>query len=201
MDQLPTMYAERTQAADGFARRAFTVHDVRRMIDVGVIGEEERIELIEGDITVLSPKPIAHERIKSALNLAMLRMTSDYLMVAVAPTLQLTETVLIDPDIAVFPRSAFRPSAAGFAALDPGEACLIVEIAASNLPYDRSLKARLYARHNVREFWVIDANKSVTWVHTDPVDDGWGSIAERGPDEILTTSAPPGFAIRVHAIG
>jgi hypothetical protein len=43
MDQLPTLYAESTRAADGFARGVFTVHDVRRMIDVGVIGEEERI--------------------------------------------------------------------------------------------------------------------------------------------------------------
>jgi Uma2 family endonuclease len=201
MDQLPTMYAEWTRAADGFARRAFTVHDVRRMIDVGVIGEDERIELIEGDITVLSPKPFAHERIKSALSLAMLRMASDYLMVAVAPTLQLTETVLVDPDIAIFPRSAFRPSAAGFAALDPGEARLIVEIAASNLPYDRSLKARLYARHYVCECWVIDANESVTWVHTDPVEDGWGSIIERKPNETLTTAGLPGLAIRLDAIG
>jgi Uma2 family endonuclease len=147
MEQLPTMYAESTRAADGFARRAFTVRDVRRMIDVGVIGERERIELIEGDITVLSPKPIAHERIKSALSVDMLRLKPDHLMVAVACTLQLTDTVLIDPDIAIFPRSAFQPSAAGFAALDPGEACLIIEIAAARLSYDRILKSRIYARH------------------------------------------------------
>jgi Uma2 family endonuclease len=200
MDQLLTLYAETTRAADGFARRAFTVRDVRRMIDVGVIGEEERIELIEGDITVLSPKPVAHERIKCALSLAMLRVAPDDLMVAVAPTLQLTETVLIDPDIAIFPRSAFRPSAAGFAALDLGEAYLIVEIAASNVPYDRTLKSRLHARHDTREFWVIDANERVTWVHTNPAEDGWGSIIERKPDETLTTPALPGFAIRLDAI-
>jgi len=201
MEQLPTMYAESTRAADGFARRAFTVRDVRRMIDVGVIGEQERIELIEGDITVLSPEPVAHERIKSPLSMAMLRVAPDSLMVAVSHTLQLTETVLIDPDIAIFPRSSFRPSAAGFAALDPGDAYLIVEIAASSLSYDRSLKSRLYARHDTREFWVIDASERVTWVHTNPGEDGWGSIIERQPDETLKTPAVPGFSIRLDAIG
>jgi hypothetical protein len=43
-----------------------------------------------------------------------------------------------------------------------------------------------------REFWVIDANERVTWVHTNPRKDGWGSVVERRPDETLTTSAIPG---------
>jgi Uma2 family endonuclease len=88
----------------------------------------------------------------------------------------------------------------GFANLEPADAVLVIEIAHSSLAYDRGLKARLYARHRVREFWVIDANERVTWVHTNPAEDGWGSIVERKPNETLTTQAVPGFSIRLDAI-
>jgi Uma2 family endonuclease len=201
MDQFLTMYPESTRTADGFARRAFTVHDVRRMIDAGVIGEEERIELIEGDITVLSPKPIAHERIRSALNIAIARALPDDLMLGIETSLRLTAKTLLEPDLAIFPRRVFENPVSGFANLEPTDALLVIEVAHSSIAYDKGLKARLYARHRVREFWVIDANECVTWVHTGPADDGWGSIIERRPDETLTTPALPGFAIRLDAIG
>ena len=63
--------------------------------------------------------------------------------------------------------------------------------------YDRNVKARLYARHGIREFWVIDANEGITWIHTGPSGDGWSSVAERGPSDPLTTSALPGLTIRL----
>jgi Uma2 family endonuclease len=75
-----------------------------------------------------------------------------------------------------------------------------VEIAASRMNYDRGVKARLYARHGIQEFWVIDANERVTWVHTGPQGDGWSWIAERAPDETLTTAALPGFPIQLSSI-
>ena len=62
-----------TQSAEGLPRRAFTVADIRRMIDAGVIGEDERIELVEGEIVVMSAKGYAHELIKNALIVAIVR--------------------------------------------------------------------------------------------------------------------------------
>ena len=76
---------------------------------------------------------------------------------------------------------------------------LLIEIAASSLAYDRKLKARLYARHGIREYWVIDANKSVTWIHTGASGDGWSSIVERGPQDTLATPALPNFSVRLGA--
>ena len=84
-----------------------------------------------------------------------------------------------------------------FAQPRPEDVLLLIEIAASSLAYDRRLKARLYARHGIREYWVIDARKSVTWIHTSPTAEGWGSIVERGPQEALTTAALPKFSIRL----
>ena len=103
---------------------------------------------------------------------------------------------MLEPDVSVFPKTLFKKSTS-FVHLDYGEAQLIIEVAASSLAYDKALKSRLYARHGVREFWVIDANTGTTWVHTGPKGEGWSSIVERGPHEALTTSALPGFSVRL----
>jgi Uma2 family endonuclease len=186
-----------TRAAEGFPRRAFTVEDIARMIEAGIIGEDEKFELIEGEIVMAAAKGIVHERIKSALTIAVVHALPDRLTVGVEATLRLTDTIMLEPDIAVFPKEVFKKSAAGFARLDPGEAHLVLEVAASSLAYDKGLKARLYARHRVREFWVVDANELTTFVHTGPNGDGWSSVLRYGPDETLTTTALPGLSIRL----
>lgn len=189
-----------TTAAEGFPRRAFTVDDIGRMIEAGIIGEDEKFELIEGEIVMMASKGIAHERIKSALNIAVVRSLPDDLTMGVEVTLRLADTIMLEPDIAVFPKGLFRKSSTGFARLDPGEACLVIEVAASSLAYDKGLKARLYTRHRVREFWVIDANERTTFVHTGPNGDGWSSIVKYGPQDMLTASAVPGLSIRLAEI-
>jgi Uma2 family endonuclease len=189
-----------TQAAEGLPRREFTVEDIRRMTEAGIFAEDENFELVEGELVVMATKGIAHERIKSALNVALARALPEDLLLGVETSLRMTAKTLLEPDLAIFPKRVFANPVSGFANLEPADAVLIIEIAHSSLAYDRGLKARLYARHRVREFWVIDANERLTWIHTDPADNGWSSIVERRPNEILTTSALPGFAIRLDAI-
>src|SRR5690242_1835181 len=109
----PAMNVAVTTAAEGLPRRAFTVEDISRMIEAGVIGEDEKFELIEGEIVVMAAKGIAHERIKSALTIAIARALPDHLTMGVEATLRLTNTVMLEPDIAVFPKDLFNKSAAG----------------------------------------------------------------------------------------
>jgi Uma2 family endonuclease len=118
-----------TTAAEGFLRRAFTVDDISRMIEAGIISEDEKFELIEGEIVMMAAKGIAHEPIKSALIVAIARALPDHLTLGAETTLRLTNTILLEPDIAVFPKELFRKSASGFAQLDPGEAHLVIEVA------------------------------------------------------------------------
>ena len=188
-----------TTAAEGFPRRAFTVEDIGRMIDAGVIHQDERFELVEGEIVVMAAEGAARERIKSALTVAISRALPDHLTIAVEATLRLSDTIMLEPDVAVFSKDLFNKSTS-FVHLDRGEGLLIIEVAASSFAYDKDLKARLYARHGVREFWVIDANNRTTWVHAGPIGDEWSSITLRGPHEALTTSALPGFSLRLGGI-
>src|SRR5438270_4074755 len=103
-----------TTAAEGLPRRVFTVEDVSRMIEAGILREDERFELVEGEIVMMAAKGIMHERMKSALNIAVVRALPDHLGVEI--TLRLTDTVMLEPDIAVFPKELLtrhRPDSPG----------------------------------------------------------------------------------------
>jgi Uma2 family endonuclease len=186
-----------TRAAEGYPRRAFTVDDISRMIEAGVIGEEENFELIEGDLVVMAAKHVGHDGIKNELTMALAKSAPDGVFIAIECSLQLAKDILVEPDIAVISRAVYAAERKTFARPRPEDVPLLIEIAASSLAYDRGVKARLYARHGIREFWVIDADKRVTFVHTGPSGETWSSIVEHGPRDVLTTSAAPGFSIRL----
>jgi Uma2 family endonuclease len=186
-----------TRGAEGFPRRAFSVDDIRRMIDIGLIGPEENFELIEGEIVPMQAKSVAHDNIKHALILALARAVPDGMYVGVEATIPLARDILLEPDLAIISRSVYKADPRSFAQPQAKDVLLLIEVAVSSLAYDRKVKARLYARHGIREFWVIDANERITWVHTGPAGEGWSSIVERGPQETLTTEALPGFSIRL----
>jgi Uma2 family endonuclease len=189
-----------TRAGDSFPRRAFTVGDIRRMIEIGVIGEDEKFELIEGDLVMAASKSVAHDNIKNALLLAFAKAVPEGFFVGVESTLQLADNILVEPDLSLISRAIYKADPKGFARPRAEDVLLVVEVAVSSMAYDRKVKARLYARHGIREFWVIDAHERVTWVHTGPTGDTWSSIVERGRSETLTTPVLPGFAIKLGAI-
>jgi Uma2 family endonuclease len=181
-------------------RRAFNVEDIRRMINAGVLSEDEKIELVEGEIVVMGAKGYAHEMIKMALVKAFIEAAPADISIGVEMTIQFSSVSLFEPDIAVIPTSRIVKSDANFVSVEYGGCSLLVEVAASTLNYDRGRKARQYARFGAQEFWVVDTNERVTWIHSGASDNGWASVVKRTADETLTTPALPRLAIRLSDI-
>ena len=180
-----------TRAADGFDRRAFTVDEILRMQDAGIISEDENFELIEGEIVPMHAKTHVHELIKSALSIGIARALPDRLWLGIETTIYLSPNTFVEPDLVVYPKGIKLEEVKG------SDILLSIEVALTSLPYDRGLKAALYARHGFKELWVIDAANRRTFVHQGPKSGGWRSIAERGPEGALTLPALPGFSIRL----
>jgi Uma2 family endonuclease len=183
-----------TRALDGFPRRRFTVADCLRMEAAGIIGPDERYELIEGEIRPLSPKHHAHERIKLALNRALARYLPDSLQLGVETSVYLADDTFVDPDLSVFPIEI--PTEEVRAA----DMLLAIEVAATSLRFDKGPKAKLYARHGLGELWVIDAATGVTFIHTGPGPRGYGRIDEVAPDAELASPSLPGFSFRIAGV-
>jgi len=143
-------------------RRAFTVDEVLRMQEAGIIGEDENFELIEGEIVPMGPKFAAHELVKSALSMSVARNCPADLWLGFETSIFLSPTTFVEPDICLYRRGIASDKLRG------QDLLLVVEVAASSLNYDRGLKAQLYARYGVRELWVVDAATRKTFIHRKP---------------------------------
>jgi Uma2 family endonuclease len=188
------MRGQVTRAAEGFDRRAFTVAEILRMQDAGIISEDENFELIEGEIVPMQAKSHVHELIKVALTIAIARALPDHLWMGVESTTYLSLNTFVEPDLTIYPKGLTLETVKG------GDILLAIEVAATSLAYDRGLKAELYARHGVNEFWVVDAARRATFVHQGPEGRGWRSIVERGPQDVLAIAALPDFSMRLATI-
>jgi Uma2 family endonuclease len=178
-----------TQAAEGLSRRAFTVADVERMVEVGVIAPDERLEIIGGEIVPMSPKGNRHEAIKVAIALLWGRRCPDGFAFAQETGLRLDDFTYLEPDFIVFSRTVELASLTG------PDILLAVEVADSSLGYDLGRKAKIYADYGVQELWVINAARRVVHTHLGAGRGGYAWTAERSAAERLEpTHAPREFA-------
>jgi Uma2 family endonuclease len=180
-----------TRAAEGFDRRAFSVAEVLRMQEAGIISDEENFELIEGEIVPMQAKTHVHELIKSALNIGLVRALPDPLWLGVESTMYLSTNTFVEPDLVIYPRGIKLEEVKG------PDIVLAIEVALTSLKYDRGLKAQIYSRYGVRELWVIDASRRHTHIHTGPGAGVWGRVIERAPEDALTCAAIPGFSLKL----
>ena len=183
-----------TQAAEGFPRRAFSVKDVLRMQKTGVIGPDEKFELVEGEIVPMQSKTHVHELIKSDLTFKLVRAMPDDLWPGIESSMYLSDRTILEPDLVVYKRGLKLETIRG------PDIILAIEVALTTFAYDRGLKASLYARYGVQELWVIDAKKRRTYVHKSASEKGWGAVSEHGPKALLECAALPGFGVRVGEI-
>ena len=190
----PVTRAPITAAATDLPRRAFSVAEVERMVEVGLLQEDERLELVGGELVMMSPKGLRHEVVKEALVRAWTRLLSDTLGVISETTFRLAPDTYLEPDIVVFDR------ARGLKALNGDSVLLAVEIADSSLSYDLSRKPRIYAAFGVRELWVIDAVHLVTHVHRDPAPLGYRDIVAHPAYETLTPLLAPALPLTLTAL-
>ena len=178
-----------TTAAEGLPRRRFTVAELEQMTAAGILDEDERIELIGGEIVPMSAKGNHHEILKSALTIYWARRLPDDLVFVTETTFRLTADTYLEPDF------VFYPKASGIVGLSAATARLVVELADSSLGYDLGRKAGLYAGFDIAELWVIDAVRLQTHVHREPAPQGYRSVVAVPPDQRLVPQAAPELAV------
>jgi Uma2 family endonuclease len=174
-----------------FRRRLFTVDEVLSMQRLGVFADNEKFELIEGELILMQSKLNPHELYKNNLVRAFYRLLPDDVAPWVETTLYLRPRNAPDPDILLFPRGR------SIETLSPEEVYLVVEVADTTLRTDLGLKASLYARFKLPEYWVIDVSARRLIVHRDPKGEAWREVRVFEADEAVAPLAFPNAAIRL----
>ena len=151
-------------------RRLFTVHDYHRMVDAGILSEDDRVELIRGEVVAMSPIGPRHSAAVLRANQTLVRLVGDRAIVGVQGSVRLDEYDEPQPDIYLLrPREDFYAS--GHAG--PADILLIVEMADSSLEYDQTIKMQLYAETGVPEYWIADIRNDCLIVYSDRHTDGY----------------------------
>ena len=165
----------------------FTVDDYQRMGETGILHEDDRVELIEGEIVAMPPIGSPHGGRVNRLTMVMTAAVGDHAVVAPQNPIVLGIRSEPEPDIAVLrPRPDFYADAHPVAA----DVLLLIEVADSSLQYDLNVKVPLYARHGIPEVWVVDIAHRQVLRFSQPAN---GAYLEQGPINLKAPIALPGL--------
>lgn len=181
--------------AAAVARRLFTVADYERMVEAGIFAEDERIELIGGEIVYLSPIGPRHTECVLTLTEFLVLLVGRAFRISVQNAIRLVGDGQPQPDIAVLHRRHYGRSLPTAA-----DVLLVIEVADTSCDYDRGVKFPIYAAAGIAESWLVDL---VSWTierHTDPSNGRYRQIAIAGRGETLASTVLPDLAIAVDEI-
>ncbi len=179
-------------------RKRFSAQEFERMAEAGVLAEDDRVELIEGEIVRMNPIGVRHQAC-----VEMLVELFAPLVVRGAARLAVQNSVALGshnepyPDIALL---RLRPDRYGSARPTATDILLVVEVADTTLGYDLGVKVPLYAGAGVVEVWVVNLGGEQLLLHRDPSPEGYRAISTLYRGGVVAPSALPGFSVDVSAI-
>jgi Uma2 family endonuclease len=168
-----------------FETRRWTRQEYDRLIDIGLLDEDDPIELVQGHLVVREPQSSPHATAIDLVSEALRRVFGRGWRVRVGLPLALGQDSEPEPDVSVV-----RGAARDFLADHPSTAALIVEVALSSLAFNRTIKAELYARARIADYWIVNLVDRVVEIHRDPTPSRARSAKYR-----VVTVARPGDSI------
>ena len=167
------------------------------MVDAGILSENDRVELIYGEVLALSPIGPRHcASVDRTLRL-MVNLTGENAIVRIQGSVGLDEYNEPQPAIVLM-----RPREDFYASKHPGpsDILLIIEVAESSLQYDRGVKASLYADMAIVEYWVLDLKNSTLFAYSNPSEKSYRVVRPFHRGDVIAPSLLPDCRIEVDAL-
>jgi Uma2 family endonuclease len=180
------------------ARHKLDADDFHRMADAGILGEDDRIELIDGELIDMAPIGQGHAAIVSRLVEALVVACAGRAIVSPQNPIRLNRFNELQPDLAVLRRRADfyatgdRPG--------PADVLLLVEVADSSPDFDRNVKLPLYGGVGIAEFWITDLKRRIVDVHRKPAGDGYLETTTHQPGGQIALALAPEITVELALI-
>ena len=178
-------------------RRAFDVHEYHRMAEAGILDEDDRVELIEGEIVQMSPIGSRHQGCVNRLARLLFDFAGRDYVVHVQGPVRLNERSEPQPDLALLKsRSDFysdrHPT--------PEDVLLLIEVSETSADYDREVKLPLYAGAGIAEVWIVDLGAQTVEVRADPRRSAYGAVTAARSGQTFASPTVPELSVRVDDI-
>lgn len=167
------------------------------MVEAGIIGDGDRVELVDGELLEMSPQDPVHASIVSRLTRLLLQSYGSNCCVRVQLPLAAGRTDLPEPDLAVA-----KGSESAYVSRHPGglDCLLVVEVCRSSEARDRR-KAAVYAAAGVPAFWLIDVARNRVEVHQAPdATAGYTQVAIFSGADAVPLPERPGSTLPARAL-
>jgi Uma2 family endonuclease len=170
------------------ARRQFTVADYARMRETAILAEDDRVELLDGEVREMSPIGPRHAAIVKRLNTLLGRLLDNTVILSIQDPIQLNDYTEPQPDLAIL---QYRDDY--YAAAHPvaDDVLVVIEVADSSVEYDREEKVPRYATAQIPEAWLVDLSSDIVEQYWQPRNGKYllKRLVERG-DTIVAQSVP-----------
>jgi Uma2 family endonuclease len=174
-------------------RHKLSVEDFHKLGEAGVLHEDSRVELIEGELIDMAPIGSPHAgTVNRLVSLVSGAVTTE--VVHVQNPITLDDYSEPQPDLAVLkPRADFYRSVLPTAS----DVLLLIEVSDTTLAYDRGPKLELYSRHGILEVWIVNLPDGQLEVFRDPSPEGYRERAQYGSGDFVSAVALPELAVEV----
>ena len=178
-------------------RRRFTADEYHRMGQAGILGEDDRLELLEGEIVEMAPIGSRHQAAVNRLTKLFSTSVSDTAVVSVQGPVRLAGDSEPQPDLMLLrPRTDFYESAHP----EPNDVLLLVEVSDTSTEYDREVKLPLYARYGIAEVWLVGLESGTVETFRSSTADGYQEATQWEPGQRLSSIAFPQLDVAVDDI-
>lgn len=176
------------------ARRKIDIGEYERMGAAGILHEDDRVELIDGELIEMAPIGDRHAGTSMSLTMLLAQRFAGHAIVSVANPVRLDRYNEPQSDFALV-----RPKPGGYAGDKPRpeDVLLLIELSDSTLRFDRTVKLPLFGAHGIREYWIPDLAQRRAEVCRGPRPDGYASVEGFGAAAMLEPEALPGLGLRV----
>jgi|SRR5579884_2248750 len=173
----------------------FTVDDYDRMVEAGILSEDDRVELINGEIVGMSPIGGRHIACVDRLTQLLTTHVGTEAIVSIQNPIRLGEYQEPEPDIVVKRRRSYGDD---LPAAD--DVFLLMEVADTSVAYDRGTKLPVYAAAGIPEAWLVDIPGEAIERHTNPVDGTYRVTMRVGRGEAIESTVFPDLRLKTDEV-
>ncbi|MCA1625071.1 MAG: Uma2 family endonuclease [Acidobacteria bacterium] len=174
----------------------FTVDDYYKMIELGILKDYEKAEIIEGELIKKMTVGDKHAAVVNFLTRFFVKNVSDDILVSVQNPVRLSQFNEAQPDLTLADLRKFD----GKRHPRPDEVILIIEVSDSTVKYDRNKKLPLYAEAKISEVWIINLLNEIVEVHTKPSVGLYQSVKIFRRGEIVQSEVLPDLSLQVDSV-
>ena len=174
--------------------RSLSIQDYHRMVEVGILAADERVELIEGQLYTMAAKGTAHSAAVTRIDRVLSQRLAGQVLLRFQDPVRLNDFSEPEPDVAIvridpLDYEDHHPT--------PTEIFWLIEVADSTLRRDRDLKVPVYGRSGIQEYWILDVQERRLYVFREAEPEGYGTEQSLSEQDAIAPLAFPDCRIQV----